>query len=404
MTGVSYLKFQDATTFPLRIWELIWYSVILLTGALGNLLVCLVICKSSSVFRSTPFNMYLCSLAVADMLVALIGLPNYVLSTPVFNHPGGIWGDVMCKTITGNFLTFYVSGVSAYSLVLISLERLQAVHKFPINTSCNPTRRRRVWISIVAAWLIPFIVQCPEPFYLLMYKRERRAVIGNYCTYVWGREPGLRTKIYGAVILATEGLVPLLIFIFSFYNIRKCLLKEEKRVSGQARGTTFSEGYRYYICWQIMEKRHRTVKVLMIAAGVFMVCWIPNKIMFFMINYTGQKHTSLTWNSPLYQIGILIGFTGSCINPFLYAFQSREFRKHSKRALKSLLPESFKDNFGYCQIESSRNRNRNVAESTIITKQAERERHVDTTTTAGRSILCDTSRAVTRTPQINVVI
>ena len=408
MADVSlYLKIEDETrpTFPLRSWELIWYSVILLTGGLGNVFVCLVICKSGSVFRSTPFNMYLCSLAVADMMLALVVLPNYVLSTQIFNHPGGIWGDFMCKTITGDFLIFYFSVVSEYCLIVICLERLRAVDEFPGIVSNSSTRRRRAWLSIVVAWIIPFTFQSPKAISLLEYKRKHKPTIGNYCIFRWGKEPTIRAKIYGGVILITEGIIPLLIFIYSFYRIRKCLLREEKRLSGRIQGSTFNDGYRYFNCWQFVERKRRTVKILMIAATVFVICWIPNKIMFFMINYLGENHTKFTWNCPEYQVGVLIGFTGSCINPFLYALQSKEFRKHSKKALKSLLPKCLDDDFGYRGFENAaeQNRNQNVGAGTKATKPVKREGVIDSTTTPPPSKTFD-SRTYTHTPKINVII
>ena len=344
------------------------------------------------------------------MLLALVVLPNFILSTSTFNHPDGMWGDVMCKTITGDCLTFYLSVVSEYSLILISLERLRAIRKFPVSVSNTSTKPWRVWASILIAWIIPLALEGPKAIYLLEYKRERKPTVGSYCTFVWGREPDIRARIYGAVILFAEGLVPLLIFIYSFYNIRKCLLKEEKGLSRRIGAEdSFDEGYKYYICWQIVERRHRTVKILMIATAVFLVCWMPTKIMFFVTNYIGEEHTDLTWNSSIYQIGILIAYTGSCINPFLYALQSGEFRKHTKTTLRSLCPKCFDDDFHYSQIEfpGQRSRNRNIDTPKQVTTRVERESPFESTATDFQSEAdteTDTSRPNTRTPRINAVV
>ena len=378
----SYVKIQfiDGTTFSLRYWELVWYSVILFTGALGNLLVCLAFCKSGSEFRGTPFNKLLCSLAIADVLLALTVLPNYLLSTPIFNHPHGIWGDVMCKTITGDFLPFYFSNVSEYSLLMICIERLQSVQIFQSTKQNDSLRRRRIWPSVVTAWSIPFLLEGPRAIYVLEYKRKQKPIIGNFCTFSWGSEPALSAKIYGCIILVSYGLIPLIIFTYSFYTIRKCLLREEKRMSAPMQGNGFSDGYSYYLCWKTVQRRKKTAKILMIVTAVFVVCWMPKHIMFCIINYVGHtNHNKLTWNSPVYQIGLLIGFTGSCINPFLYAWQSREFRRHSNRALKSLLPKCLNDAFGYRQIKDAPQRNqeknnvRNISTSSLVPVQIERE-------------------------------
>ena len=348
------LNAKDESPFLLRYWQLTWYLLIFFSGTFGNLLVCLVIYKSSSIFRSTPFNMYLCSLAVADLLLALIVLPNYLLSTPIFNHPSGVWGDVLCKTVTGDFLNFYFSEASEYSLVLISLERLKAIGKFPMST--NTLRygsKTGTWLAIAIVWMMPLATGSPKFGYFLEYKGSRQPVIGSYCTFVWGTKPTLLGRIYAAIILCTDAIIPVIIFFYSFFNIWRCLVKQEKTVASRIRGNTYSAGYRYYQCWQIFERRRRTVRILMVATLVFVVCWVPNRVMFFLINHRGEKHARLTWNSQVYQVGILLGFTGSCVNPYLYAWQSKEFRRHCKEAMKCLIPTCPSFDFGYKQFDNN---------------------------------------------------
>ena len=50
------------------------YVTIFLTGVLGNMAVCLVIVKHRSMHTAT--NYYLFSLAVADLVILVLGLPN----------------------------------------------------------------------------------------------------------------------------------------------------------------------------------------------------------------------------------------------------------------------------------------------------------------------------------------
>ena len=306
-------------------------------------------------FRSTPFNMFLCSLAFTDMLLASVVLPSYVLSTSIFKHPEGKWGDALCKIMTGYFLAFYLSNVSAYGLVLIALDRLRAIHKLPTTILNSTSKRRKVWLSIGIAWIIPFIPS-PGTFYFVEYRRTRKPLIGNHCTVLQEGESSSGGIIFGCVIFIIDGLIPLVIFIYSFSHIRKCLVEEETRISETTLEDSINEGYKYYNCWKMVKRKQKTVQVLMIISAVYVVCWIPNKIMCFML-LGGGKHLKLTWVSPAYQIGILIGFTGSCINPYLYAWQSKEFRKHSKRFLKRLLPKCLDDDdFEYREIKNTNQR------------------------------------------------
>ena len=355
--------------------------------------------------------MYICSLAVTDLLLALIVVPSYVLSTSIFDHPEGVLGDIMCKTITGDFLTSYFSDVSQYGLVLIALERLRAVQKFPEPIFNSSTEKRRIWLSIVISWIIPLIVDSSLAVFV-RYRRER-PVIGYHCIFLWGRKPTSKAKIYGTAILIFD-LIPVGIFICSFCYISNSLMEQEKRVSEGIRGDTFNDGYRYYRCWQMVKQRQKTVKVLMITSAVYVVCWIPNKIMFFMVTYMGQKeeYSKLTWNSPLYQIGILLGVTGSCINPYLYAWQSKEFRKHSKRALKGFLPKCLDDDFKYRHIKSKNQRKEtSIGSASEATEKVETERQsYSTTRTVGSdsepsgtdSRLTEPSRVDSHTPILNV--
>ena len=91
----------------------------------------------------------------------------------------------------------------------------------------------------------------------------------------------MHTEIYSSVvILIFDGLILTLIFTYSFCYIRKCSVKEEKRVSEEMREDSFNEEYRSHICWKMIKRRQKTVKAPMITSAVYVVCWIPDKYMF----------------------------------------------------------------------------------------------------------------------------
>ena len=54
------------------------YVLLFLTGVLGNLAVCLVIVRNRSMHTAT--NYYLFSLAMADLVILILGLPNELVS------------------------------------------------------------------------------------------------------------------------------------------------------------------------------------------------------------------------------------------------------------------------------------------------------------------------------------
>ena len=110
--------------------QLLWYILIFIISVPGNLTVRMVICKGGSrLLYKVPFNKYLLILAVADLMVSLLAIPIYILSTDHFNHPSGTAGIILCKTVTGYFFLFWMATVSVFTLVAISCERLRASNK-----------------------------------------------------------------------------------------------------------------------------------------------------------------------------------------------------------------------------------------------------------------------------------
>ena len=329
--------------FELQTWELVWHCLILVIGGLGNLVVCLVILKSPPNFKSTPFNMYLLSLAVADLLLALITLPNYLLSTAVFNHPTGSNGDALCKTLTGYFVPWWLTAASEYSIVALSFERLSSVKASIYVNSMNDSRITSNWrvkLGIFLIWFMAFLVQLPTCVGIVY--NSNKPTVGNFCSFFWANS-STAALIDGIVVLFALSIIPLLLFFFAYYQIRSYLRQEEKRFGSRsaARQTNFRgdenfySGYRYYQCWKIMQQRQRTVRIVLLAMMASFVCWTPNKVMYFLLRYKGAE--IIRWNSAGFQVGLLLGFSNSCVNPFLYALQSEEFLEHCKQTFPCLV-------------------------------------------------------------------
>ncbi|XP_028398385.1 phe13-bombesin receptor-like [Dendronephthya gigantea] len=308
-------------------WEIICFSFIFLAGVLGNLTVILVVLKSGSArhrLREVPFNIYLMALAIVDLTFAITCLPIYILSTNVFNHPSGTKGDVLCKIITGYFIPFWLCDVSIYMLVIISFERYAAI--------CKPFQAvhlgipRKTYFYIAAAYLAALIIQIPT-IVGIRYAGVNGTV--NFCTYVWPSET-VSTIIY-AVVFICHFVIPAAIFIINFYRIKRCLTKLDenlRRSIGDAKGRI-----------KIMKSKEKTIRIVFVVMVAFFVLWTPNHVMYFLFQF-GEIH-NLRWNSNYYQVGIILGFSSSWLNPFLYAFQSRDFRSHCRKVFRKMFGKWF---------------------------------------------------------------
>lgn len=85
-------------------------------------------------------NYLLVSLAVADIIFATFIAPKFILSH-TYTHPGGVTGKVLCRLLTGGTLG-WVGGVSsAFTLVVIAIERYYAVI-YPLRNKGKLTKRK----------------------------------------------------------------------------------------------------------------------------------------------------------------------------------------------------------------------------------------------------------------------
>ena len=304
-------------------WEIICYCFIFLTGLLGNLVVIIVVLKSGSArhrFREVPFNIYLMALSIVDLTFAVTCLPIYILSTSVFDHPTGVKGDIFCKLITGYLIPFWLCDVSIYTLVIISFERHAAI--------CKPFQAirlgipRKTYFYIIGAYLTAFIVQIPT---IVGIRWAGASGTVSYCKYDWPSDT-VSTIIY-AVVFVCHFILPATIFIFNFYRIKKCLTKLDghlRRSFGDARQRV-----------KIMKSKEKTIRIVFVVMAAFFVLWTPNHVMYFLFQFGKIHH--FRWNSNYYQAGIILGFSSSWLNPFLYAFQSRDFRSHCRKVFGKML-------------------------------------------------------------------
>ena len=100
------------------------FTIIAIVGIFGNALVIIVV-STNTQMRSTT-NLLILNLAVADLLFVCFCVPftatDYVLSDWPFGH---VW----CQTV--QYLIYYTSYVSIYTIFLMSIDRFMAV-VFPV--------------------------------------------------------------------------------------------------------------------------------------------------------------------------------------------------------------------------------------------------------------------------------
>ncbi|XP_062457977.1 D(3) dopamine receptor [Pezoporus occidentalis] len=135
------------------------YCILILAIIFGNVLVCLAVLRERALQTTT--NYLVVSLAVADLLVAILVMPWVVY----LEVTGGVW--TFSRICCDIFVTMDVMMCTAsiLNLCAISIDRYTAVVK-PVQyqNSTGQSSCRRVSLMIVIVWMLAFAVSCPLLF------------------------------------------------------------------------------------------------------------------------------------------------------------------------------------------------------------------------------------------------
>lgn len=291
------------------------YYLIFLTGFLGNLFVIYVVgLKGDRGGRLV--DKFVVNLALADLIFVLT-LPLWAVSA----GQDGRWdlgtgGDLLCK------LSSYVIAVNRYSniffLTCMSVDRYLAVVK-PVNS-----RRMRtggcVQVTCAVVWLSSLVLGVP---FLVYRKVEQHYEHGPSCV------EDSNSYFFLCLSLVTvlfAFVFPVLIIVFCYGTI---IIHLNKHCADFANANPRSRG----------RHRHSFRMVLCIIAA-FVVSWLPFNVFKVVLIVSRLSETDLECGPPLWQrhglvISCCLAFFNSCVNPAIYLFLDRHFRRRAAVLVQS---------------------------------------------------------------------
>ena len=307
--------------FPFRWWEFTWYLIILIFGTVGNVLVILVILLNKKIDAKSSFNILIIVLAITDLLVSVVGLPIYYLSTSAYNHPHGQHGDFLCMFFTGYFLPFFLLDVSVFILVLIALGRRRAITN-PLSILDDEQTWKKI-LPILVAVVLSLGLGLPTIFGLKY--THQNPMVGNHCTY---RYTFINAIIIYCVVFLIDTISPIVVLVICFCHIRKSFNLTNKLL-------TISNATKLRGNDVALQKKQKSIGTMKLVVVAFFLCILPNHLLYLM-SLAGVQ--GLGWNTEISQVGVLIRFTNSCLNPLLYSLKSEKFRKN----FRDTFPRYFK--------------------------------------------------------------
>uniref|UniRef100_A0A674HES9 5-hydroxytryptamine receptor 4 n=1 Tax=Taeniopygia guttata TaxID=59729 RepID=A0A674HES9_TAEGU len=331
-----------------KIVLLSFISAVILMAILGNLLVMVAVCRDRQL-RKIKTNYFIVSLAFADLLVSVLVMPFGAMELVQDNW---IYGEMFCLVRTS--LDVLLTTASILHLCCISLDRYYAICCQPL-VYRNKMTPLRIALMLGGCWIIPtFISFLPIMqgwnsigiIDLIQQRQFNKASNSTYCIF-------MVNKPYAITCSVVAFYIPFLLMVLAYHRIyvtarahaRQIRLlqragnpaeprqghqeprqdHQEPRQGHQEPRQGHQEPRQHppdQHSTHRMKTETKAAKTLCIIMGCFCLCWAPffvTNIVDPFINYTvpGKLWTAFLW----------LGYINSGLNPFLYAFLNKAFRR-----------------------------------------------------------------------------
>ncbi|XP_070543745.1 allatostatin-A receptor-like [Ptychodera flava] len=268
-----------------------------IVGTIGNAAV--VATVASVTFLRTIPNFFIAGLAITDLLASLCIVAKVFYSQrPI---PAMFDPDVYCKLVISNIFFWLTATASVFILVGVTIERYVAI-VYPFLYQAKFTQTKAI-ILIITAWVLSFLSCSFIPVVTKFHD--------GYCFEIWPSETYM--LFTGFAVFFFTYLTPMVFTIFAyvkmFYQLHKTSMPS--------------------IDASMMVARRRILRLLSLVVAAFFTCWSPNQLIYLAAN-CGVNIDFYSW---YYEASVLLSLANSCVNPFIYALRSRQFRDGFRLAL-----------------------------------------------------------------------
>ena len=254
-------------------------ALLIVLTLLGNV----VVCACFYCFRElrTICNYFIISLSVADILVALLAMPLWLLLQLYYPSWWGPFkiGEIL---IFWNWVDVFVCVSSIMNLVAVSFDRQLAITQpFSYNETLTSFR---ALLMIAGVWSYAFIVAVLSPIY---------DMTRNLSPVKW----------YSHFLLGCGFLLPLFIMIIMYVRIFYVARRQARRIGRN------------------LASDIKAAKTIAIVVGAFILCWGP-----FIVLVEGFALDPDFTKPQVTQAMKWLAYLNSCLNPLIYTCFNRAYR------------------------------------------------------------------------------
>lgn len=317
-------------------------SMLILTTLLGNTLVCATVTKFRHL-RSKVTNYFVISLAVSDLLVAILVMPWKAVTEITGFWPFGsfcntwVAFDIMCST------------ASILNLCVISLDRYWAIScPFRYERKMTP---KVAYVMISVTWTLSVLISF-IPVQLNWHKAQTKAYtppagfsgstgLNATSSHSFENCDSRLNRTYAISTSLISFYFPVAIMVVTYTQIYRIAHRQIRTMSALERaaesaknrhdsmgkGSSIAESESFF---KMMLKREtKVLKTLSVIMGAFVCCWLPFFILNCMMPFCEQSGGGEAFpciSPTTFNVFVWFGWANSSLNPIIYAFNA-DFRK-----------------------------------------------------------------------------
>ena len=288
----------------------VYLGFLSICGGFGNLLVVIAIAISPKL--RTPSYIFVANLGIADLGVNFVVIPVTIVS---MFRPGWPPSDVGCRIM---FYLFIIGiSISLETIFLIAVNRYCLIvkprAKFDKYCSIKP-----VIASLVYVWVssIFFIILPEFGFGTFHYDDTLRQCYADFTDKAsyWHVNALI---FYG--FFSTFILIPTL-YCLTFRAVRKSRRRVQPDLNAPTGGTNNNIGN---VAKVVSDKELRMTKLMVLIFMLIVICWTP-----FCIVHFFKKDFDVP--VAIERLAVMLVYSNSSVNPYLYAWLNSNFRKAYK--------------------------------------------------------------------------